>query len=359
MMMMTLLGKTLRVRSMSGLMARIAAMTTLAMTLNCASAEHTIPTRSKPTHARHAVSEQSYPVKHGVKAVAAKRGARVEAKRDSKKPAAKKPGARAARDAARQTPHGKTRGAKRKAEELPADEPTMYRTSRRRGRHGASLLLVHGRVREVTRSVVIVSPSPLRGTHDILVHQNVMADEAGLERIRDEEDLNRLRTSRQLVDFEETRDLHVNPELPYDRRCARLWTVMFANDLSHAFYARFGEPLIVTSAARSVEYQTQLQRRNGNAAGTDGDAASPHLTGQAIDLGKRGMSRAELAWMRSNLMPLIQSGKIDVEEEFKQACFHISVYRSYLPTLKHEYAQLQTVPMEPPTSGAMLTAPQQ
>ena len=43
------------------------------------------------------------------------------------------------------------------------------------------------------------------------------------------------------------------------------------------------------------------------------------------------MSLAQIAWMRSYLLPLMNSGKIDVEEEFQQACFHISVYRSYLP----------------------------
>jgi hypothetical protein len=35
--------------------------------------------------------------------------------------------------------------------------------------------------------------------------------------------------------------------------------------------------------------------------------------------------------MRAYLQPLIDLGVIDVEEEFKQACFHISVYRNYLP----------------------------
>ena len=34
-------------------------------------------------------------------------------------------------------------------------------------------------------------------------------------------------------------------------------------------------------------------------------------------------------WMRAYLMPLQAAHKIDVEEEFYQACFHITVYRSY------------------------------
>ena len=73
--------------------------------------------------------------------------------------------------------------------------------------------------------------------------------------------------------------------------------------------------------------------------------ASPHLTGQALDFGKRGMSSAELAWMRAYLLPLMTAGKIDVEEEFQQACFHISVYRRYaggrLPA--HEMASARPV----------------
>ena len=94
-----------------------------------------------------------------------------------------------------------------------------------------------------------------------------------------------------------------------------------------------------------MHYQARLQRVNGNAAATAGEAASPHLTGQAIDFGKRGMSSTQLAWMRGYLMPLMQAGKIDVEEEFQQACFHISVYRSYAGERRvgHEVAQVHGV----------------
>jgi hypothetical protein len=177
----------------------------------------------------------------------------------------------------------------------------------------------------------LVVPAPLKGTHEILVHQNLMADDEGLERIEDEDDLRRLRAARLLIDFPESASLHVNPELAADRRCARVWTVRFASDIARGFYGRFHEPLQVNSAVRTVAYQVRLQRTNGNAAGVDGEAASPHLTGQALDLGKRGMSLAQIAWMRSYLLPLMQAGKVDVEEEFQQACFHISVYRTYMP----------------------------
>jgi hypothetical protein len=80
---------------------------------------------------------------------------------------------------------------------------------------------------------------------------------------------------------------------------------------------------------RTVEYQRHLQRVNGNAAAAEGDVASPHLTGGTIDIGKSGHNHNEIAWLRSWLLPLQTTGKIDVEEEFKQSCFHISVYKSY------------------------------
>lgn len=191
----------------------------------------------------------------------------------------------------------------------------------------------------------LVMPAPLKGSHDILVHQNLMADDEGLERIRDDEELDRLRASHQLVDFPESAGLRVNPELAYDRRCARVWTVRFAEDIAQAFYARFHEPLQVNSAVRTVQYQLRLERVNGNAAPVAGDVASPHLTGQAIDFGKGEMTRDEIAWMRAYLLPLMQAGKVDVEEEFQQACFHISVYRSYAPArrraVKTEVAEVQ------------------
>ena len=193
----------------------------------------------------------------------------------------------------------------------------------------------------------LVVPPPMRGTREILMHQNVVADEEGLSRIQDDEDLRRMRAERMLVDFPESASLHMNPELGSDRRCARPWTVRFATEIARAYYARFHEPLQVNSAVRTVAYQLRLRRINGNAAGIEGDLASPHLTGEALDFGKRDMSTPEIAWMRLYLRPLMQAGLIDVEEEFQQACFHISVYRTYAPdlpsprrTARREYAQL-------------------
>jgi hypothetical protein len=52
--------------------------------------------------------------------------------------------------------------------------------------------------------------------------------------------------------------------------------------------------------------------------------------------------------MRAYLLPLQTAGKIDVEEEFKQSCFHISVYRTYLKP--------RPVPASPSKSSALLAS---
>jgi hypothetical protein len=190
----------------------------------------------------------------------------------------------------------------------------------------------------------LVTPPPMKGTHDILVHQNTMADSEGLARIADDDALDRMVAAHQLAPLTSSAALEVNSELPFNRRYARTWTVAFVNDLARAYHARFGEPLQLNSAVRTVAYQLKLQRINGNAASVEGDTASPHLTGQAIDFGKKGMSVQEIAWMRQVLAPLMDAGKIDVEEEFQQACFHISVYRSYTSgrhAAKNELAESQ------------------
>ncbi len=179
----------------------------------------------------------------------------------------------------------------------------------------------------------LIVPSPLRGSHDILVHQNEMADRDGLARVRDDADLLDLRRQKQLVPLPDNLTLHVDERLPEDRRYSRPWTAAFLTVLARDFYSSFHAPLQVDSAVRTVSFQRRLERTNGNAAPAAGDTASPHLTGQAVDIAKRGLSLAQIAWLRTYLQPLIEHGNIDVEEEFQQACFHISVYRNYLPAV--------------------------
>jgi len=208
--------------------------------------------------------------------------------------------------------------------------PALRGASRGRARQKTwPKLAANGRPGRI-ESVHLAIPPPLRGSHESLVHQNAMAEADGLERILDDADLNDRIAHGSLVPVPASPALSVNANLPENRRYCRPWTAKFLTDLAAAHSARFsGAALEVTSAVRTVEYQRQLRHINGNAAAADGDVASPHLTGGTIDIAKAGMTAREIGWLRAWLLPLEQKGKIDVEEEFRQSCFHISVYKSY------------------------------
>jgi hypothetical protein len=182
----------------------------------------------------------------------------------------------------------------------------------------------------------LIVPPPLRGSHEILVHQNEVAEREGLDRVQTDEDLLTMRGEHLLVSLPATNSLQIDDRLPLNRRYCRPWTAQFLATLARAHYAHFHTPLQVNSAVRTVEFQHHLLHINGNAAPAEGDTASPHLTGQAIDIAKHGLSLTEIAWLRGYLLPLVQEGKVDVEEEFQQACFHISVYKRYLPAAPND-----------------------
>ena len=172
-------------------------------------------------------------------------------------------------------------------------------------------------------------PPPLRGSFESLARQNERAEADGLERILDEQDLSSRIEQRLLVPVPASSALAVNTNLPEPHRYCRPWTANFLSDLSHAHALQFHKPIEVSSAVRTVEYQRHLMLTNGNAAAAEGDVVSPHLTGGTVDIVKQGMNRKELGWMRNWLLAQQLAGTIDVEEEFRQRCFHITVYRNY------------------------------
>ena len=189
--------------------------------------------------------------------------------------------------------------------------------------------------------------APLVGSRESLVRQNERTEADGLTRIEDDAQLNELRREKALVPVPVSASLHMYEGLPANRRYTRPWTAKFLTDLAQAHYARFRRSLQVNSAVRTVDYQRHLMEVNGNAAPAEGDIASPHLSGATIDIAKKGFSTSEIAWMRGYLYPLQMAGKLDVEEEFYQSCFHITVYKSYAPpaatpkpTVRHSSAAL-------------------
>jgi hypothetical protein len=174
-------------------------------------------------------------------------------------------------------------------------------------------------------------PAPLLGSHASLERQNARTEADGLERIEDEDDLADRIAHKMLVPVPASLALTVNGNLPVNHRYCRPWTARFLSDLAHSHATEFHRPLEVSSAVRTVEYQKRLMGINGNAAAAEGDIVSPHLTGATIDIAKSPLSREEVSWMRSRLLALEEAGKIDVEEEFQQSCFHITVYKTYAP----------------------------
>jgi len=205
-------------------------------------------------------------------------------------------------------------------------ERTISYRARRTARYRHAALATADRPRRTTIAFV----PPLRGSRASLLRQNERDDAEGLVRIADDAQLDEFEDEGILVRLPASPALLVNAALPMDRRYCRPWTAEFLADLARSHYARFGRPIQVNSAVRTIAFQRALEEINGNAAAASGDLASPHLTGAAVDIGKHGMTFQEIAWMRAWLLPLETAGRIDVEEEFYQACFHITVYRNYV-----------------------------
>jgi hypothetical protein len=162
-----------------------------------------------------------------------------------------------------------------------------------------------------------------------MLRQNDEIDRLQLIRIHDDQQLEELELTGELVGLHESKALAIALNLEANRRFCRPWTRSFVEDLSGAFYAEFHQPIQLTSAVRTVEQQAKLQRHNKNAAPIDGDTASSHLAGLTIDIGKRPMSRAQRRWVDEYVLRLQQLGLVEAAEERRQACYHIMVSERY------------------------------
>jgi hypothetical protein len=216
----------------------------------------------------------------------------------------------------------KVRGGRRAQAAVDSDDTSVRRGKLRRV---TATRIVRGRR---VRAEVIPYTS-LRGSHDLQVLQNQQINNYNLERIQTDDELLSLETQGALVRIPETGALHVNPQLEVSRRYARPWTVEFIKDLSASYYAKFHQPIEVTSAVRTAEQQKKLMRHNGNAAPIEGDGASSHLAGTTFDIGKSGMSMSARKWVTDFLLPFTNAQLVVAIEEHRQACFHIMVSPTY------------------------------
>jgi len=190
-----------------------------------------------------------------------------------------------------------------------------------------------------------------RPSHDSLLRQNEEIDRLDLPRIQDDDELEALKASHELVPIEESEALHFDRRLDPSRRYCRPWTRDFVADLSEAYYRQFHDQIQVNSAVRTVKVQKKLRRHNRNAAPADGDTASSHLAGITVDLQRRGMSKQEIRFVEHYLFYLNALGLVEPEEERHQWVFHIMVSDRY-----SDWRQSQTMfPL--PTLEEPVTAP--
>ena len=175
------------------------------------------------------------------------------------------------------------------------------------------------------------STAPLRGSAAILKRQDNRLVAEQLEPIEDNRDLAARVKNGLLVPVPVSKALTADSELAQSRRYTRPWTATYLTALARDHEAAFHTPLEVSSAVRTVAYQKKLKRINSNAAPAEGALFSPHVMGATVDISKGDLTRAEILWLRSRLRADSAAGKIDVEEEFNQACFHITVYKPRTP----------------------------
>lgn len=189
-----------------------------------------------------------------------------------------------------------------------------------------------------------------RPSHDSLLRQNEEIDRLDLPRIQDDDELEQLIASHDLVPIEEGESLRIVKSLDPSRRYCRPWTRDFVADLSDNFYRQFHDQIQLNSAVRTVKVQKKLRRHNRNAAPADGDTASSHLAGITVDLQRRGMSKEEIRYVERYLFYLNALGLVEPEEERHQWVFHIMVSDRY-----SDWRQTQTIFPVAPTEEPVTT----
>jgi hypothetical protein len=182
-----------------------------------------------------------------------------------------------------------------------------------------------------------------RPSHDSLLRQNEEIDRIELPRIQDDDELEALKATGDLVPIEESESLKIEHSLDPSRRFCRPWTRDFVHDLSEVYYREFHDQIQVNSAVRTVKVQKKLRRHNRNAAPADGDTASSHLAGVTVDLQRRGLTKDEIRFVERYLFYLNAIGLVEPEEERRHWCFHIMVSSRY-----SEWRETQTIFLRPP-----------
>ncbi len=124
-----------------------------------------------------------------------------------------------------------------------------------------------------------------RPSRESLLLQNQEIDRMDLPRIQDDAELEQLKASEDLVPIVAGTSLRFDPRLDPERRYCRPWTREFLDD--------------------------------------------SHLAGLTVDIQRRGLSREQIKWMQTYMLPLKEQGLIEPEEERHQWVFHVMVSGRY------------------------------
>lgn len=170
---------------------------------------------------------------------------------------------------------------------------------------------------------------PLVATEASQAIQNERANQFHLTRLRDLAMVREFHSEGRLVSVPSRMPYYYLDRVSPDYSYLRPWAKVFLDQLSREYYARFGQPLRVTSMLRTVLVQERLTRWNPNAAQAVGADRSSHLTGATLDISKHTMTYRGELWMRRALVQMEHAGYLYAIEEFHQPCFHVMVFPTY------------------------------
>lgn len=172
-------------------------------------------------------------------------------------------------------------------------------------------------------------PPELMGSTEKQKHQNQVADEFALERMKTQENIQRLAEEKKLVP--------ILPSLQYDLKAperfwyVRPWLKAFLDKIAHKHFQIFNVPFRVTELVRDEPYQKRYAQK-GVSDGSTPDRRSSHLTGSTMDISRSVMSNEERAWMREELFCYkIRFNAIEAIEEVRNQAFHIMVFPTFDP----------------------------
>jgi len=177
----------------------------------------------------------------------------------------------------------------------------------------------------------------LRGGVSSMKRQNRNANRHELARLRDLDDLKRSVTEGRLVSVSDTDAYRIDAYLGYldaDNaawyRHARPWTKRFLDTELGAGHLATGERFTITSLVRTKVYERRLTKSGANTiSGRAWWKQSSHLTGAAVDISHKEMSREAKRWLERRLLQLERQGVIEATKEHRSRCYHIMVFPEY------------------------------